>query len=124
MSEQCDLSEQSSSHEQMNRVRFRNQATSRAHAGNQDHEVQLHQMHVANAHCAATGCMRQALANRPCHSPLRMNCVRHTVMAAAQRDAKQLLRKTVKQALRQMDKAEGQRQSEWYNSLRSCALQV
>lgn len=41
-----------------------------------------------------------------------MNCVRYTVMAAAQRDAKQLLRQTVKQALRQMDNAEEQRQSD------------
>jgi hypothetical protein len=40
-----------------------------------------------------------------------MQAVRHTVMAAAQLDAKQLLRKTVKQALRQMDSTDMQRQS-------------
>jgi hypothetical protein len=43
-----------------------------------------------------------------------MTTVRHTLMVVAQLEAKQLLRKTVKQALRQMDSVEMQRQSAWY----------
>ena len=42
-----------------------------------------------------------------------MSVVRPSVMAVAQLEAKQLLRKTVKQALRQMDTIELQRQSAW-----------
>lgn len=60
---------------------------------------------------AAADCMHPTAAVRPHCTPLRMNAVRHQVMAAAQLQAKQLLRKTVKQALRQIDDAERQRQS-------------
>lgn len=45
------------------------------------------------------------------HKPLRMQTVARQTVMAAHVEAKQLLRKTVKQALRQMDKAEQQLQS-------------
>ena len=49
-----------------------------------------------------------------------MSAVRHRLMAVAQLEAKQLLRKSVKQALRQMDSAETQRQSACGHGLQLC----
>lgn len=70
-------------------------------------------MPFARMCCVASNFMRPAVTFEPRPTPLRMNAVRHRVMAAAQLEAKQLLRKAVKQALRQMDDADRQRQSAW-----------
>lgn len=55
--------------------------------------------------------MRLSVHRSVVHKPLRMQTVARQTVMAAQVEAKQLLRKTVKQALRQMDKAEQQLQS-------------